>query len=457
MDIKRKQSTLFFIILKQMIILSFSVLLEITIILMLFQIGLNTKMILPANYSERAIERNIDAIEEREPFDKTLIPSTCTYGIFDSNYQYVEGNLNKDIINKASKAIRNKSTLGIRFYVVPRKDSSYCVIQYSVTARFASSTLDKLFPRLDTIIIFLILVIFIVLLVLNAASIGRRLKKELKPLLGVVDKIQNKELEFDMNYSTIREFNQVLIALNDMKIALSDSLKKEWESEQMRKAHISALAHDIRTPLTIMKGNTELILEESELSTIYEDATTICANIDKIERYINLLIEATKSEFTISKNNETLSIDRFLDSIITEAENLCKTKGMDLVAKTYHQNETILVDQELISRAIINIIKNAIEHSHSPSAKKICATFTYKEGILQVLIEDFGSGFSEEALENATKQFYTDKKERSNENYGLGMYIASEVAKAYDGEVTFYNKSDVGAIVTISFMVEIII
>lgn len=456
MDIKRKQSTLFFIILKQMIILSVSVLLEITIILILFQIGLNTKIILPANYSERAIERNIDAIAESGPFDKTLIPSTCTYGIFNSNYQYIEGNLNKDIINKAKKAIKNKSTSGNRFYVIPRKDS-YCVVQYTVTARFASSTLDKFLPRPDIIAIFFVLIIFIILLVLNAASIGKRLKKELKPLLGVVDQIQNKELEFDMNYSTIREFNQVLIALDDMKIALSDSLKKEWESEQMRKTHISALAHDIRTPLTIMKGNAELILEETELAPIYEDASIICANIDKIERYIKLLIEATKSEFTISKNNETLSIDRFLDSIITEAENLCKSKEMDLVTTTSHQNETILVDQELVSRAIINIIKNAIEHSYSSSAKKICASFTYKEGILQVSIEDFGTGFSEEALKNATKQFYTDRKERSNENYGLGMYIASEVAKVYNGEITFHNKSDVGAIVTISFMVQIMV
>ncbi|WP_455717867.1 ATP-binding protein [Anaerosporobacter sp.] len=453
MGLKRKQSTLFLIVLKQMIILSFGVLFEIATILILFQVGLNTETILPANYSERAIERNIDAIAVSEPFDKTLIPSTCTYGIFDSNYQYIEGNLNKDIINKAKKAINSESTSGNRFYVIPRNDG-YCVIQYTVTARFASGTLDKFLPRPDIIAIFLVLVVFIALLVVNAASIGRRLKKELKPLLGVVDQIQNKELEFDTEYSTIKELNQVLVALNDMKIALSDSLKKEWESEQMRKSHISALAHDIRTPLTIMKGNAQLILEETELTPIYEDASTICSNIDKIERYIKLLIEATKSEFTISKNNEMLPIDRFLNRIITEAEDLCKTKGMDLVTTISHQNETILVDQELITRAIINIIKNAIEHSHTTSATKICASFTYKEGIFRVLIEDFGSGFSEEAIENATKQFYTNRKERSNENYGLGMYIASEVAKAYDGKITFYNKSEVGAIVTISFIVQ---
>lgn len=454
MDIRRKQSTLFLIFLKQMIILSFGVLFEVAMIFILFQIGLNMKIILPANYTERAIEKNKDAIAQSEPFDITLIPSTCTYGIFDNNYQYIEGNLNNNIIKKIEK--KNGSTSGYRLYVIKRKEG-YCVIQYTLTARFANSTLNRLLPKPDSIAIFLVLVIFLILLVANAASIGRRLKKELKPLLGVVDQIQNKELEFEMKYSTVKEFNQVLIALNDMKMALSDSLKKEWESEQMRKAHISALAHDIRTPLTVMKGNAELIREETELTPIYEDTSIICSNIDKIERYIKLLIEATKSEFTIWKNNEAIPINRFLDGIITEAENLCKTKEMDLITKTYHQNETILVDQELISRAIINIIKNAIEHSHLSSANKICASFAYKEGILQVIIEDFGSGFSEEALENATKQFYTDRKERSNENYGLGMYIASEVAKAYDGEITFYNKSDVGAIVTISFIVQNII
>lgn len=449
MDIRGKQSTLFWIFLKQMIILSFAVLLEIVLFILVFQVGLNTNNILPANYSERVIEMNKEAIAQSEPLDETLIPSTCTYGIFNTNYQYIDGNMNRNIVDSAEKVIKNGSTSKYRFYVIPRNDG-YCVIQYSVAAKFNNNFLNKLFPSPEIILIFLFLVVFIVLLVVNAAILGRRLKKELKPLLGVVDQIQKKELEFDMEYSTVREFNQVLIALNDMKLALSQSLKKAWESEQMRKSHILALAHDIRTPLTIMKGNAELIREETELEPIYEDASLICGNIDKIERYIKLLIEATKSEFTVSKNNETHTLAPFLNRIIKETKDLCKTKGMELVTTVSHQNETIFVDQELITRAIMNIIKNAIEHSSS--ATKICASFVYEEGILQVSIEDFGSGFSEEALNNATKQFYTDRKERSNENYGLGLYIASEVAKAYEGTIEFFNKSDEGAIVSISFM-----
>jgi two-component system, OmpR family, lantibiotic biosynthesis sensor histidine kinase NisK/SpaK len=452
MDIKRKESTLFWIFLKQLIILSLSVLIEIIIFLVVLQLSINMNIILPANYSERAIIKNKEAIAQSEPFDRTLIPSTCTYGIFDTNYQYIEGNLSKDVIDRAKQIIEGESTSKHRFYVIPRKDT-YCVIQYTVTAQFNNRTLHRVLPNLEIIGGSLFLSIFIALLLVNAASVGKRLKKELKPLLDVVDQIQKKELEFEMEYSTISEFNQVLIALHDMKVALSDSLEKEWESEQMRKSHISALAHDIRTPLTIMKGNAELILEENELIPIYEDASIICSNIDKIERYIKLLIEATKNEFTVSKNNVTLTIDRLLNRIITEAEDLCKAKEMELVTTTVHQNETILVDQELISRAIINIIKNAIEHSYSSFATKVCASFIYKEGILQVSVEDYGSGFSEEALKNATKQFFTDRKERANENYGLGMYIASEVAKGYNGTLVFYNKKDVGAIVTITFRI----
>lgn len=450
MDIRKKQSTLFWIFLKQLIVLSFGVLLEIILFILFFQVGLNTNYILPANYAERVIEKNKEAIAQSEPFDKTLIPNTSAYGIFDVNYQYIEGNISKDIIDSAEKIIRNEYTSNYCFYVIQR-DDGYCVIQYSIAAKFNNSLLNKLFPKPEIMLIFLFLTVFTILLVVNAASLGRRLKKELKPLLGVVEQIQKKELDFDMNYSAIREFNQVLVALNDMKLALSQSLKKEWETEQMRKSHISALAHDIRTPLTIMKGNAELILEETELEPIYEDASIICGNIDKMERYIRLLIEATKNEFTVSKNNETITLALFLNQIIMEAKDLCRMKGMELVTTVSHQDETILVDQELVSRAILNIIKNAIEHSSL--ATKICASFIYKEGMLQVSIEDFGSGFSEDALNNATKQFYTDRKERSSENYGLGMYIAAEVAKAYEGTVTFCNKSDVGAIVTISFIV----
>lgn len=449
MDIrKRKQNTLFWLFFKQILMFSLCVLVEIILFYALFQIGLNTNIILPANYSERVIEKNKEAIAQSEPFDVSLIPNTSTYGIFDTNHQYIEGTFDANMIEEARNVIKNESRSEYIFYIIPRAEG-VCVIQYDINVHFSSSFLNRIFPKPEMTAIFAFLLVFIGILVSSAASVGKKLKRELSPVLEVVDQIQRKELQFEAKYSAITELNQVLIALNDMRIALSQSLEHEWETEQIRKSHISALAHDIRTPLTIMKGNAELILDETELTQIYENATIINDNTDKIERYIKLLIDATKGEPIVATNNKSISIMSLISEIIFEAEILCKTQNISLETKVSHHNEIVIVDQELILRAILNIVKNAIEHSKSGT--KVCVEFIYEEGILQVSIEDFGAGFSEEALGNATKQFYTDRKERANENYGLGMYIASVVAESYGGTIEFFNKSEEGAIVVICF------
>jgi K+-sensing histidine kinase KdpD len=72
----------------------------------------------------------------------------------------------------------------------------------------------------------------------------------------------------------------------------------------------------------------------------------------------------------------------------------------------------------------------------------------YTDNNLVISIEDFGKGFTHESLKYARDQFYTDKTERSEEHYGLGMYFASNVAEKYNGSVTYYNKPDqTGAVV----------
>lgn len=448
---KHKQDTLFWLFLKQLLLCGVYILILIFVYFMLFSIGLNRGIILPADYSAKLLEQNHDAIKTSAPFDKNLIPFTCYYGLFDSDKNYIDGNFYEKTKDDALKFLENPNSAKKRYYSVEREDG-YCVVNYDINAHFASPDLNRLFPKLELMIITSFILSIIAVIILTAFSFGKKLKKQLKPLFEQLEQIKNKELDFKTRYCKVREFNDVLTALDNMRTALSQSLKNEWETEQKRNFHISALAHDIKTPLTIIKGNAELIKEENALTEIYKFADNINKSTDKIERYIKFLVAATKNNSVLAANFETVKLKSLIHKIISESENLCKTKNISLLHEELIADAIITIDKDLLLRAILNVVKNAVEYSSYDS--KICMRFFSSEKEFSIDTEDFSCGFSEEALKNAKGQFYTEKKERAAEHYGLGLYIADSVAKINNGSLELLNKPDKsGAIV--KFMIRI--
>lgn len=421
-----------------------AVIMELMLFLVLFSIGLNMGIILPANHTENELLRMADQIAESTPFSKELLPAGCEYGLFDLAGNYIEGNTEnintfEDIL--IGKKYRND------YKVIVREDG-YCVIHYSVQAHFANPALHKIFPYLETTVMVVLCILIFVTLIFNALLFGRKLRKKLKPLLEEITHIKEKELISSSMKSDIREFNEVLSALNEMKEALGTSLKREWETEQRRKDNISALAHDIKTPLTVIKGNAELLTEEADIGKAYDYAARINENADRIEHYIRLLINETKG----IDENSIMSLHEMFSDIKRQSEAICKTERIPILVKENRLShpQRQVEDSERILRTVLNVVASAVEYTDSE--KGIVLSLLDDNERILIKVEDFGTGFSTEALCHATEQFYTEKKERSGEHYGLGLYFADMLAKEHGGELSIVNKADGnGAEVTMVF------
>lgn len=431
---RKQEKSLFYLFLKQVIIMAAVVVVELMLFLVLFSIGLNMGIILPANHTENELIQMADQIAESRPFSKELLPAGCEYGLFDLDGNYIEGNTEnintfEDILT--GKKYRND------YKVIVREDG-YCVIHYSVQAHFANPALHKIFPYLETTVMVVLCILIFFTLIFNALLFGRKLRRKLKPLLEEIAHIKEKELIPSSMKSDIREFNEVLSALNEMKEALGTSLKREWETEQRRKDNISALAHDIKTPVTIIKGNAELLQEESDIEQVHCYAEVINTNTDRIEHYIRLLINETKGV----DENSFMSLCELFSDIKRQSEALCKTEHIPILIKetSLRQPEIQIEDSERIMRAVLNVVANAVEYTDPE--RGVVMSFLEGEGRLQIKVEDFGRGFSTEALYHATEQFYTEKKERDGEHYGLGLYFAQIVAKEHNGNLHMENKPD---------------
>ena len=200
------------------------------------------------------------------------------------------------------------------------RDKDYVVLQYRMAPQFRSRTLRDHLPNPEVMLTMIIIAGCIVIIYLSSMRFGRKIKKKMDAVMTAAEKIGKRDLDFSVSYSGIKEIDECLRAIDDMKTALKESLNAQWAAEQEKIKQMSALAHDIKTPLTVVRGNSELLLE-TELSDEQKGyAEYIAGSTAQISNYLQTLMEVTKEgcEMVPSK----VSLRSLLDDIKNQAEGL---------------------------------------------------------------------------------------------------------------------------------------
>lgn len=417
-------------------------------------VGFQRGIVLPANHAERAVAEARDRIARSEPFDRALIPFPCTYILMDENGTVVESDMTPGEIARARKRLGALVSSTSHRYALIQREDSVCIVCYDLYAHFASPVLHRWIPNPEVMILVLFLALFLLDASVTAVCFGRRLRRELEPIVRTVEQIAERELDLDLDGMTtgILELNTVLSSIQDMGAALEQSLKAQWEAEQNRRVQTSAVAHDIKIPLTIVRGNAELLLEEeiyggdSEGGKLLEG---IRDSAGRIEKYIGLLSDAARAEcaeLTVAGN---FSVEACVREIEQQAVSLCRPKEIGLTVRKEGLPETFYGDRELIIRAVSNILDNAAEYT--PGQGAVGLFIGGGDGQLVFRVTDSGKGFSDTSLKYAVRQFYTECEARSGKHYGLGLFIADMAAKRHGGTLVAANRPDGnGAVVTLT-------
>lgn len=404
---------------------------------------INSNLIFPANYAEKSAIAAYEQIKTADEISEELIPELCQYVVFDLDGNIKSGNIDSDI-KAAWSAVQENATnyQGSYYQIIPR-DNEYCVLKYRLAIQYKSETLRKYLPlpQIMFSVCSLLLILFVV--ILAAVRFGRQLRAKLNSIIEVADKVQQQELDFNIEQGSIKEINTILAAMDEMRIALKTSLETQWKAEQIRKEQISALAHDLKTPLTIVRGNSELLYDtslsdEQKVCVDYIDSSSI-----RMQDYVKELIEATKTGSSLPFQYQNTDISSFLHEISAQANGLCSVKSIDLELKEEHTLAQIYIDREYLSRAFINVLSNAVDYT--PSGGKISVAAYGDTELLRVTICDAGRGFSHDALKHATEQFYMgDSSRTSKAHYGMGLFIAASIINQHGGRLILENSEDTG-------------
>lgn len=443
------------IFMRYMMIVAGGILLLVAVNLGLYALGTSTGFVIPATEVEHSVTSAKEKIQAASLFSEDDIPTFCDYALFSSDGSFLQGTLTQENAASLWKAaiIDGKESLSPYRIAVISRESDVILLQYRFTSQFSNNILRRICPAADLLLVGLIIVEIIMLLFLVSRWFGKYTGKKIDNLLSVTKKIEEQDLNFKIESSGIFEIDRALDALEHLKQALRSSLAEQWRAEKMRQDQISALAHDLKTPLTIVRGNTELLYD-----TVLNDEQKECADFIQnssiqMQKYIQTLIEVTKTSKALILQQQSVNTADFMIELKKRAKGLCSAKGIFIDYTEHYETTQINIDQTQLLRAYENVLSNAVEHT--PEKETIFLRIAEEHKYLKIIVRDMGTGFSSEALKRATEQFYMDDDSRnSKSHYGIGLYTADTIVKHHNGQLILSNDDITGgAVVTIAIPV----
>lgn len=456
MAVKRHEHSLELIFLQYLLATALALVLAAAIPFALFSLGMQAGLYNYANASEIQAKNAQPEIAAAAPFNSELIPASCTYVLLSQSHTVLQSNMKKDEIQNAIGYLEEAYTPPTPddCFLVIRRSDGICILHYHIGSKYNIEWMQQNLPTPDKFLTIIIAINCLLGCVIVIALFVRKLKRNLNPLLEATQKIREQDLDFEVQYSGIKEFNHIISSISEMKSELSQSLEKQWRMEQTRREQTSALAHDIRTPLTIIRGNAEL-LDDSELAEKQQKYVLhILKNSERMEQYLATLIDLTKAESGHSIHPVKIQTERFVKDLEEQTKGLAAPKQIRVEFSRNDLPKEFTADSDLLERAVVNIVSNAIEYTPKCGTVKIAVENT--RGMLHFQVSDSGRGFSPEDLKQASEQFYRGDKSRTSKNhFGMGLFITKSVAEQHEGTLSIANSKETGGgLVTIAIPIK---
>ena len=298
-----------------------------------------------------------------------------------------------------------------------------------------------------------------------------RLARPLGLLGAAANRIGQENLDFAISYERSDEMGQLAASFETMRASLETSQRQLWQAAEDQHQLNAAFAHDLRTPLAVLRGRLEMLQEyatDGELSP--EKLAAACkrllSQVQRLEDYVNTmgnlqrLDERSACLSAISPDHLEGSVKLLADTLGGAAD---KTVAVSLEG---NRDAPLLLDESLVMEVTENLLANALRYANEqveiaiilPSrierdeADEISSLDDKPDSSntpLCIQIRDDGPGFSPLALASARRPFFTEA--RDNGHLGVGLSIAAALCELHGGTLALENAPEGGALATASF------
>lgn len=272
-----------------------------------------------------------------------------------------------------------------------------------------------------------------------------KLSLPIKELRSGIEHISGYDLDFQIKYDSEDELGMLCSTFEDMRKELYRNNQKMWGMLQERKALTASVSHDLRTPITVIKGYVEYLERakaKGKLSEEMLDKTiqSMAQSIERLERYVDCIRDIQKME-DIEIEKTSISATDFIGDLKEEFSILMEQSQKEFVLNNQSQRDRIYTDKNMLFKVLENLLNNALRFSES----RIIFTVADCEEQIDFTVQDDGKGFSRDELENAIALFYSSAN--GKENFGIGLSICRILCEKLGGNLLIKNNADGGACV----------
>lgn len=317
---------------------------------------------------------------------------------------------------------------------------------------FIVSNIDGLLPEIK-IMMWEMLFAGIMIIVFTDAILMMWVYRSVISPLGRLEvatkKIRDGNLDFSLEIEEDDEIGQLCQDFEEMRIRLKESAEEKVQYDKENKELISNISHDLKTPITAIKGYVEGIMDgvasspeklDRYIRTIYNKANDMDKLIDELTFYSK--IDTNKIPYTFTK----ISVSNYFRDCVDEVGLEMEARNIELGYFNYVDEDVVIIaDAEQLRRVINNIVSNSVKYMDKRNG---IINIRIKDvgDFIQVGIEDNGKGISAKDLPNIFDRFYrTDSSRNSSQGgSGIGLSIVKKIIEDHGGRIWASSKEGIG-------------
>mgnify|MGYP001071573467 FL=1 len=272
----------------------------------------------------------------------------------------------------------------------------------------------------------------------------KKLREPITQLQNGVERIQEDNLDFHIEYDGDDELGRLCCSMEKMRRELRQKHKALWESLEQRKLLNASVSHDLRTPITVLKGYLDYLEKNIPQDKLTEDmlldtVSSMQGAVNRLELYVESVRDIEKIEnIEIEKRSENVKL--LLNELRSNVQQLAGNK--EIIISNDITVDKIQIDKGVFFRILENLLQNALRYAE----KQVSINLSHKKDFLILTVKDDGKGFSAADLEKATTVFYSNDKEK--QHFGIGLSVCKILCEKQGGLLYVGNQKEKGACVT---------
>lgn len=272
----------------------------------------------------------------------------------------------------------------------------------------------------------------------------KKLREPITQLQNGVERIQEDNLDFHIEYDGDDELGRLCCSMEKMRRELRQKHKALWESLEQRKLLNASVSHDLRTPITVLKGYLDYLEKNIPQDKLTEDmlldtVLSMQGAVNRLELYVESVRDIEKIEnIEIEKRSENVKL--LLNELRSNVQQL--TGNKEIIISNDITVDKIQIDKGVFFRILENLLQNALRYAE----EQVSINLSHKKDFLILTVKDDGKGFSAADLEKATTVFYSNDKEK--QHFGIGLSVCKILCEKHGGLLYVGNQKEKGACVT---------